>query len=641
MTDKFFITTPIYYVNDVPHIGHAYTSIACDVMARFKRLQGKEVLFSTGTDEHGQKVEKAASEKGEKPIELADRVVERFKSLWQKLDITHNDFIRTTEPRHKDAVTNLFKKIMEKGDIYKGFYEDWYCTPCETFWTEMQLAADGNCPDCGRKTEKLKEESYFFRLSKYAEPLLSFYEKNPGFIAPESRKNEIISFVKGGLKDLSISRTSFNWGIPVPGDEKHVIYVWFDALINYLTVTGFPSDENRFRKTWPCDVHVIGKDILRFHAVFWPAFLLSADIEPPKKVFAHGWWTVDGKKMSKSLMNVVEPNALIDEFGVDTVRYFLLREVPFGLDGDFSRTALTGRFNSDLANDLGNLFSRSITMIIKYRDGKVPQIDDSEQCELSDKCLCERASKTFDEVIQYIEELSFSKALASIWVLLNEVNRYIDKKAPWQLAKKGDDNELDRTLDNIFRSLKVCTVLLTPFMPEKAHKMWALLGLAGKPEELAPITLAKLWAIDGKIEVNKPEALFPRIETAEAKPEKGVEKSGEKIMTSDAELLSIDDFKKIKIRTAKVLSAEKVPKSDKLLKLTVDDGEKERTIVAGISLHYKPEDIVGKTITIVVNLKPAKLMGVESNGMLLAASDDKTLSILTTDREVKNGSPVK
>ena len=641
MTDKFFITTPIYYVNDVPHIGHAYTSIACDVMARFKRLQGKEVLFSTGTDEHGQKVEKAASEKGEKPIELADRVVERFKSLWQKLDITHNDFIRTTEPRHKDAVTNLFKKIMEKGDIYKGFYEDWYCTPCETFWTEMQLSADGNCPDCGRKTEKLKEESYFFRLSKYTEPLLSFYEKNPGFIAPESRRNEIMSFVKGGLKDLSISRTSFNWGIPVPGDEKHVIYVWFDALINYLTVTGFPSDENRFRKTWPCDVHVIGKDILRFHAVFWPAFLLSADIEPPKKVFAHGWWTVDGKKMSKSLMNVVEPNALIDEFGVDTVRYFLLREVPFGLDGDFSRTALTGRFNSDLANDLGNLFSRSITMIIKYRDGKVPLIDDSEQCELSDKCLCERASKTFDEVTQYIEELSFSKALSSIWVLLNEVNKYIDKKAPWQLAKKGDDNELDRTLDNIFRSLKVCTVLLTPFMPEKAHKMWTLLGLVGKPEELAPITLAKLWALDGKIEVGKPHALFPRIETAEAKPEQAVEKSGEKIMTSDTELLSIDDFKKVKIRTAKVLSAEKVPKSDKLLKLIVDDGEKERTIVAGVALFYKPEEIVGKTITIVVNLKPAKLMGVESNGMLLAASDDKTLSILTTDREVKNGSPVK
>ncbi|RMF93848.1 MAG: methionine--tRNA ligase [Candidatus Schekmanbacteria bacterium] len=635
MTKKFYITTPIYYVNDVPHIGHAYTSIACDVAARFKRLQGYDVLFSTGTDEHGQKVEKAATEKGEKPIELANRVVERFKSLWKTLNIRNDDFIRTTEERHKRAVEEIFKRISAKGDIYEGYYEDWYCTPCETFWTEMQLQ-DGKCPDCGRKTEKLREKSFFFRLSKYERPLLEFYEKNPEFIEPQSRRNEIISFVRGGLRDLSISRTSFRWGIPVPGNNEHIIYVWFDALINYLTVAGFPDDEEKFKRMWPCDIHVIGKDILRFHSVYWPAFLMSADIEPPKKVFAHGWWTIDGKKMSKSLMNVVEPNHLAKEFGVDTVRYFLLREVPFGLDGDFSHSALIHRYNSDLANDLGNLFSRSLAMIHKYRKGILPSTDESAFAEGVEKELCEKALKSYEEFSTYTDSLSFSKALSSLWLLLNEVNKYIDHKAPWALAKKGDDEELDKALNIIFRCLKICTVLIHPYMPAKSNEMWKSLGMKGNIIDLAPITFAKLWSVEGEIKVEKLKALFPRIEKDEKKKADGEEKEGK-----EEEMITIDDFAKLKLKVATIVKAEKVPKSSKLIRLEVDDGDGIRQIVAGIAQHYDAEKLEGKQIVIVANLKPVKLMGIESQGMLLAASDDETLAIITPEGVVKNGAKVR
>ncbi|MEI7817446.1 MAG: methionine--tRNA ligase, partial [Desulfuromonadales bacterium] len=411
MKPTFYVTTPIYYVNDVPHIGHAYTTVAADVLARYKRLMGFDVYFLTGSDEHGQKVEKAATTAGETPLELADRVVKRFQALWERLGISHNDFIRTTQERHKSGVSRIFKDILDKGDIYLGEYEDWYCTPCETFWTETQLI-EGRCPDCNRPVDKLKEESYFFRMSKYQEQLLEHIEVNPDFIQPKSKRNEILSFIKEGLRDLSVSRTTFTWGIPVPGNDRHIIYVWFDALTNYITALGYPDEAGNYGRYWPVDVHLIGKDILRFHAVYWPTFLMAAGLPLPKKVFAHGWWTVEGQKMSKSLQNVVEPNMLIDKYGVDAVRYFLMREVPFGLDGDFSHTALVQRINSDLANDIGNLLSRSTAMAVKYFGGTLPQIAELTAVDLALKQKTEEMVAIVDKFID--EAAKFARTGGSL-----------------------------------------------------------------------------------------------------------------------------------------------------------------------------------------------------------------------------------
>jgi len=509
MGKKFYITTPIYYVNDVPHIGHAYTTVAADVLARYRRLSGFEVFFLTGTDEHGKKVERTALENGEKPIELADRVVKRFQDLWKRLTISHDDFIRTSQERHKKAVQKFFLTIQERGDIYLGEYEDWYCVPCETFLTEKQLV-DGKCPDCFRPTERVKEESYFFRLSGYQQRLLDHIESHPEFIQPLTRRNEIVSFVKEGLRDISISRTSFSWGIPVPGNEKHVVYVWFDALVNYLTAIGYPNEEERLNTFWPA-VHLMGKDILRFHAVYWPTFLMSAGFPLPEKIFAHGWWTVDGEKMSKSLGNVVDPNQIIDHYGADAFRYFLLREVPFGIDGDFSHKALVSRINSDLANDLGNLCGRSLSMANRYWDGTICKPGSFSG---TDEEFIATALQVVKEVEHGMEEFAFHQVLSSIWKLVGGTNKYIDETAPWMLAKDESQRErLNTVLYNILESLRFLCILISPFMPEASEKMKK--GLGGD-ENVSSWSLEEVesWGrlkTGGRIQMIPP--LFPRIES--------------------------------------------------------------------------------------------------------------------------------
>ncbi len=509
MKETFYVSTPIYYVNDIPHIGHAYTTIAADVLSRYMRLKERDVFFLTGTDEHGQKVEKSAISQGLVPKELADKVVGRFRDLWKKLSINNSDFIRTSEERHHISVQTLFRTAFEKGDIYLGEYEDWYCTPCESFWTEMQLAG-GLCPDCRRPVEKLKEASYFFRLSKYQEPLLAYYRENPGFIMPDARRNEIISFVSDGLKDLSISRTSFSWGIPVPENEKHVIYVWFDALTNYITGVGYPSNQETFNKYWPANVHIIGKDILRFHTVYWPAFLMSAGIAPPRSVYAHGWWTVEGQKMSKSLGNVVDPYEVSDRYGVDQFRYFLLREVPFGLDGDFSHSAMVHRINSDLANDFGNLLNRTLSMTGKYFDGIVPPQGSEEEPE---RVLKEKVTKCLQELEVHMNHLAFHKALISIWDVIGGGNKYIDETAPWALAKDSSRRmRLGTVMYTTLEILRIVSLLVSPFMPGSAERIWNLLGQEGSPSEQLLPGAGRFGLLQEGTKVPDKAIVFPRIE---------------------------------------------------------------------------------------------------------------------------------
>lgn len=507
MNKTYYITTPIYYINDVPHIGHAYTTIAADVMSRYKRLCGYDVFFLTGTDEHGQKVEKAAEKHGVHPKELADRMVHRFTDLWQMLNISNTGFIRTTEERHKKVVRYMFEKAYENGDIYLGTYEDWYCVPCESYFTDLQLK-DGLCPDCLRKPEKLKEESFFFRLSKYTDRLLRRLEEQKDFVMPEIRYNEVASFVKGGLRDLSVSRTSFAWGIPVPLQEKHIVYVWFDALTNYITGIGFLEDQDQFNRYWPCDAHLIGKDILRFHAVYWPSFLMSIGVEPPKHVFAHGWWTIEGQKMSKSLGNVIDPYEIVKTYGVDEFRFFLFREVPFGSDGDFSRHAIIHRINGDLANDFGNLTSRSVTMIGKFLQGKIER---PEKKGGMDEHVEENVKKLVGEYQKEMEVFAYHKALHAVFEIISILNKYIDSEAPWKLSKEGDAR-IKTVLYNIWNSLRIASMLLYPFMPQKSEVIRKALGMGTSFKEVLFDNEKQFYCPDDISRIDKIAPIFPRIE---------------------------------------------------------------------------------------------------------------------------------
>ncbi|NLY52912.1 MAG: methionine--tRNA ligase [Firmicutes bacterium] len=643
---RYYISTPIYYPSDRLHIGHVYTTTVADCLARWHRFIGDDVLFLTGSDEHGQKIERIAKSRGIEPKVYVDKIVDGFKVLWKRYNISYDDFVRTTEERHHQVVQEVFRRIYEKGDIYKGEYEGWYCTPCEAFWVEKKLE-DGNCPDCGRPVELVKEESYFFRLSNYADRLLRHIEENPEFIQPESRRNEMISFIKSGLEDLCVSRTTFDWGIPVPMDDDHVIYVWIDALTNYLTGAGFLQDEEKFARYWPADLHLVGKEIVRFHTIIWPIILMALDLPLPKTVFGHGWLLMEHDKMSKSKGNVVDPMELADEFGVDAVRYFLLREVSFGQDGNFSRRALIERINADLANDLGNLLHRSVAMIIRYRDGVIPEPGALTGLEQD---LQQLAAAVAADVNEHIEALEINAALSAIWRLIGRANKYIDEAEPWTLNKTGQSERLDTVLYHLGETLRILALLIKSFMPETGKKIWAQLGISRSIESCQFEDTA--WGgLEPGTKVVKGDPIFPRIDleklaeaeeassVAEAKQEAADKAVKEK--AAEKPQVSIEDFARLDLRVAEVKAAEPVPGADRLLKLMVTIGEEERQIVAGIAQHYTPEELVGKRIVVVANLKPAKLRGVLSEGMLLAASTEDSLGLVTVERDLPSGAQVK
>lgn len=632
----FYITTPIYYVNATPHLGHAYTTILADALVRFKRFLGDEVYFLTGTDEHGNKIAQAAEAAGESPQAYADRISAIFQETWRKLKITYDQFIRTTSEPHKQAVRRFLQTIYDKGDIYFGEYGGKYCFGCERFYTDRELV-DGKCPDHRKEPTYISEKNYFFRMSRYQDWLINYIETHPDFIRPEPYRNEVLAFLKEPLEDLCISRPKarLSWGIPLPFDEEYVTYVWFDALINYISALGYPEGE-LFRRFWPEANHLIAKDILKPHAIYWPTMLKAAGLEPYRHLHVHGYWKLEEGKMSKSVGRVVDPLVLADRYGLDAFRYFLLREMVFGLDASFSEEALIGRLNADLANDLGNLFHRTLTMLERYFEGKVPTPKGG------DDGFKAKSLEVVTQGAAAIEAFGFHRALALLWELIGTVNRYLDEKAPWMLAKDPKrKGELATVLYNTAETLRIITVFLSPLLPDAAMKMGEQLGIA---EELREATFedAKAWGrLKPGTQVRKGEPLFPRVAISPALPLEG-EGIGRGETPEAAPMISIEEFQRLDLRIAEVVMAEAVPASKKLMKLTVRVGREERTVVAGILQHYTPEEMVGKKIVLVANLRPTKLMGIESQGMLLAAEDDKGgVVILVPEKDVPSGTQVR
>ena len=638
----FYITTPIYYPSDKLHIGHTYSTVAADAIARYKRFQGYDTFFLTGTDEHGQKIEDKAKEAGVTPKEYVDKIVAGIKDLWKLMNISNDKFIRTTDDYHEKAVQKIFTKMYEKGDIYKGYYEGLYCKPCESFWTETQ-AVDGKCPDCGRPVTNEREEAYFFKLSAYGDKLLKYYEDHPGFIEPVSRQNEMVNnFIKPGLQDLCVSRSSFKWGIPVPVNEDHVIYVWLDALTNYITALGFGSeDDTMYKKFWPADVHLIGKDIIRFHTIYWPAFLMSLDEPLPEKVYGHGWVLLEGGKMSKSKGNVVDPVILAERYGVDALRYYLLREIAFGSDGIFSNENLINRINSDLANDLGNLVSRTVAMVQKYFGGTIPADREAGEFDADLKALAE---STKADAEADLDKLNFSVALTNIWKFVSRTNKYIDETAPWALAKdEAKQARLAEVMYNLCESIRIISILIAPFMPETSAKIRAQLGVAESFEWEDSGVFGK----EATYTVVKGDIIFPRIDLEKELAElEAAKAAAEPVNPLKEEIqgvakIGIEDFAKVDLRVAKITACEPVKKAKKLLKLTLDDGTGDpRTVASGIALYYKPEELIGKSIILVSNLKPVTLCGVESHGMIVAADAGEDVKVIFVDG-VPAGSKVR